>query len=222
MILLAVDTSTRWAGVGLQIGSDEPTETIWRSDQNHGRELMPAIVGLLAQAKLTPIDITHLAAALGPGGFSAVRVGISTVIGLALKDNLPVVGVSTHELEAYPFIHNATASKPLISLIPAGRGELSWTKFESPDSTPKTGLDSLEEMVESQPSTACFCGEGAELLQGRIDQRRILSSEPPTRSPKHLLEIARVRLEAGKSTPVNELRPIYARPPSITMRKNPA
>lgn len=221
MNLIAIDTSTRWAGVGLQTGDGEQTEMIWRSDQNHGRELMPAIVELTRRAGLTPADITHLAVALGPGGFSAVRVGISTVIGLAMPRQLPVVGMGTHLVEAHPFREHASASSSLYSLLPAGRGELSWMRFDTAAAEPKTGLGTVEELTADIAPGTRFCGEGVELLRGHVKPELLLSGEPPTRSPSNLLAIATDRFVSGEVTPPHELRPIYARPPSITMKKTP-
>lgn len=221
MNLLAVDTSTRWAGVGLQTESGEQSQVIWRSEQNHGRELMPAIVELTDRSGIGPRDITHLAVALGPGGFSAVRVGISTVLGLALPRNLPILGIPTHEVEAHPFLDYASGSSPLISLLPAGRGELSWSRFETAAQVPETGLSTIDELLAGLAPAARLCGEGTELLAGKVAQDLILSTEPPTRSPVSMLEIATERLAGKGPTPLAELRPIYARPPSITMRKSP-
>ena len=84
MILAVIDTSTRFAGVGVMNDAGTRVTRAWRSDQNHGRELMPALVESLAELSLDPTDIPHVAVALGPGGFSAVRVGISAALGLVV------------------------------------------------------------------------------------------------------------------------------------------
>ncbi|MDA1298399.1 MAG: tRNA (adenosine(37)-N6)-threonylcarbamoyltransferase complex dimerization subunit type 1 TsaB [Chloroflexi bacterium] len=217
MILVAVDTSTRWAGVGLETGSGERTQIIWRSDQNHGRELMPAIVDLMSRAGLGPPDITHLAVALGPGGFSAVRVGISAVMGLALPRELPVAGIPTHLVEAMPYLEGVSHGSPVISLIPAGRDELSWARFESGSGEPAaTGLIGFEEFAADIPAGARVCGEGASLLRDRIAPEQFLSGDAPTRSPASLIELARRRFDSDRPISQAELRPIYARPPSVT------
>lgn len=222
MILLAVDTSTRWAGVGLETDSGERTEMIWRSDQNHGRELMPAIVELMSRSGLGPADITHLAVALGPGGFSAVRVGISAVMGLAMPGDLPIVGVPTHMVEAMPYLGNASGESPVVSVIPAGRGELCWARFESDSSTSvETGLSAVEEFVSALPASTRVCGEGVELLRERLSVDSFLSGDAPTRSPATLLKLAKRAFDSGNPTSPERLRPIYARPPSITMRRQP-
>ena len=223
MNLLAVDTSTRWAGVGLMTDSGEQSQTTWRSDQNHGRELMPAIVDLLGRASLKPGDVTYLAVALGPGGFSAVRVGISTVIGLALPHNTPVVGISTHAVEAFPFIESASSSSPVISMLPGGRGEIAWARFHQQEPEPtEIGLSTVEEFTASLKSGDRLCGEGTSLVRDHVESERILSGDEPTRSPISLLDIAAAKIANGETTLIDELRPIYARPPSISMPRKPA
>jgi tRNA threonylcarbamoyladenosine biosynthesis protein TsaB len=222
MILVAVDTSTRWAGVGLQVESGEQTEMIWRSDQNHGRELMPAIVELMSRANLRPPDITHLAVALGPGGFSAVRVGISAVIGLAMPRDLPVAGVPTHSIEAYPFLDSASPESPVISLVPAGRNEVSWARFDSPSDVPSsTGLGAPGNLASDFPEGALFCGEAAELMAGHVEVERMLIDRAPTRSPIALLKLGANSFAAGAATSATVLKPIYARSPSITLQSAP-
>jgi tRNA threonylcarbamoyladenosine biosynthesis protein TsaB len=223
MILVAVDTSTRWAGVGLQLDSGERTQMIWRSDQNHGRELMPAIVELMFRANLRPPDITHLAVALGPGGFSAVRVGISAVIGLAMPNDLPVAGVPTHSIEVLPFLESASSETPVVSLIPAGRNEVAWAQFDQPDSTvaADTGLAAPGKLGDLLPSSALFCGEAAEMMTDFVEAERILVDSAPTRSPIALLELASASFDDRNGTSPTVLKPIYARSPSITMQSAP-
>jgi len=102
MILLAIDTSTRYAGVAVADDERVFAEEVWHSQQNHGAELLPTAMALLEQVGWGIRDLTHLAVALGPGGFSALRVGISTAKGLALPARLPVAGISTFDVEAAP------------------------------------------------------------------------------------------------------------------------
>jgi tRNA threonylcarbamoyl adenosine modification protein YeaZ len=196
-------------------------EKTWKSDQNHGRELMPAVIEILAEAGIEPQAVTHLAVALGPGGFSAVRVGISAVLGLSAPNDLPVAGIPTHSVEAERYLADASKSAPLFSVIPAGRQELSWAMFDgSSDGPAETGLCSLDQLVTAMPANARVCGEAAEALVGKVPPEMIAGSQPPTRKPASLIRLAASRFEAHGPTPPASLRPIYARPPSIT-KPNP-
>ncbi len=198
---------------------DQATRS-WRSNQNHGRELMPAIIDSLTELSLAAPDITHVGVALGPGGFSAVRVGISAVLGLTIAKQLPVLGILTHDIEAKPYISDVTITSPLYSLIPAGRNEISWKRHDL--STELTiGIASPEELSELLEPAALICGEACDLMAGLVDQSQFRGHEAPTRDPKSIIEIAAAKFNSGSSTPYEELRPVYARPPSITKPKTP-
>lgn len=218
MIVLAIDTSTRWAGVAVVIDSQGPVERVWRSNQNHGRELMPAVLDALRHAGAAVADVTHLAVALGPGGFSALRVGISTVIGLAMPRSLPAAGIPSFDIEAAPHWETATAASPLYALIPSGRGELAWASYVRPGLSLDRSLATAAVLAQAAPA-ARFCGEGAEEMKGLVEASRIISGPPPTRSPGVLARLAVRRFQAGEGGRAEELRPVYGRQPSVT---NPA
>ena len=192
----------------------------WRSNQNHGRELMPAVVESLSELSLTPKDVTHVAVALGPGGFSAVRVGISLVLGLVVAKQLPVLGIATHDVELEPHRKLIDAETPVYTLIPAGRNEVSWARYTT-DSDPKTGIDSPEELALILEPNALLCGEACDLMAGHVEQIRFRGQPAPPRDPNSIIDIALTSFESGLSTPYTELRPIYARPPSISTPKPP-
>ncbi len=220
MNLVVIDTSTRFAGVSVANDAGDRATRSWRSTQNHGRELMPAIVESLAELSLTPVDITHVAVALGPGGFSAVRVGISVALGLVIANHLPVLGISTHEIEAEPHEASAGADTPLYSLIPAGRNEISWTRHSTGGQTEsKTGIAAPEQLAQQLEAGALLCGEACDLMAGLVEASRFRGHEAPTRDSNSILDMAIRKFESGLSTPYEELRPIYARPPSITKPK---
>jgi tRNA threonylcarbamoyl adenosine modification protein YeaZ len=177
---------------------------------------MPAVSSALDAAGLTAQEVTHIAVAIGPGGFSALRVGISAAIGIALPRGLPVAGITTFDLEAAPYLHLASSASPVIAVIPAGRGELAWARYEGPDGPVETGLSTAAALVARSPAPARFCGEGAADLAPSVEGHRLLGGPPPTRSPGVLARLARKRFEAGLSGDLNSIRPVYFRQPSIT------
>ena len=112
-MLLAIDTSTRYAGVALADDQRVIAARTWYSTANHTTELMPAVAQLL-QGRATAVqDLEGVAVALGPGGFSALRVGVSVAKGLAAAGGLKIVGVGSLDLEAFPY---AGSGLPVCSL----------------------------------------------------------------------------------------------------------
>ena len=119
-MLLAIDTSTRYAGVALADDQRVIAARTWYSTANHTTELMPAVAQLL-QGRATAVqDLEGVAVALGPGGFSALRVGVSVAKGLAAAGGLKIVGVGSLDLEAFPLRRVGTAG--LFSLGGRTRG----------------------------------------------------------------------------------------------------
>jgi tRNA threonylcarbamoyl adenosine modification protein YeaZ len=221
--LLVIDTSTRFASVGAMNDAGDRATRSWHSSQNHGRELMPAVAETLEELSFSAPELSHVAVALGPGGFSAVRVGISAAIGLVVPRQLPVLGIPTHLIEVEPHTSLIASDTPVYTLIPAGRNEISWTRH-IPDqefAEMTRGVHSADELATQIEPSALLCGEACDLMAGVVDRSRIRGHAAPTRDPNSLIDIAVNAFGSGQSTPYEELRPIYARPPSIS-KPNPA
>jgi len=127
-VLLSIDTSTRYGGVALHRDGALLVSHCWRSTGNHTAELMPAVEAALKSVAARPRDLTGIALALGPGGFSALRVGMSAAKGLALSLGVPLVGVKTLEMEAYPY---AATGLSLCPALPLGKEEVAWALYQS-------------------------------------------------------------------------------------------
>ena len=220
-LLLVMDTSTRCAGAALWRGGEAVASLSWRSAGNHTRELMPAIQRLLEMARAAPGDLTGLGVALGPGGFSAVRVGMSTAKGLALPLALPLVGVGTLELEAYPY---AGLGLPVRPLIDAGRGEVATALFGGPQADwrklEEERVVSLEALAASVSGPTLLCGEGAQSRAGHLrevlgDRAVLVEGYTPASRLWSLGAIAGLRLSRGEADAPNLLQPMYLRRPSI-------
>ena len=102
-MILAIDTATQYAGLALYNQDGIYTEESWYAGRNHTVELMPRIIRILKLANLKVAALTALAVSLGPGSFTGLRIGLATAKGLALPHKLPVVGVPTLDIVAYPF-----------------------------------------------------------------------------------------------------------------------
>jgi len=100
-MLLAIDTSTRQAGIALY--DDDKgllAEYNWHSANRHTEELLPATAQMLERAGVTARDLTAVGVAIGPGSFTGLRVGLAAAKGLALAQDLKLVGVSTLDFTA--------------------------------------------------------------------------------------------------------------------------
>ncbi|OLC39098.1 MAG: tRNA (adenosine(37)-N6)-threonylcarbamoyltransferase complex dimerization subunit type 1 TsaB, partial [Candidatus Rokubacteria bacterium 13_1_40CM_4_69_5] len=121
MRVLAVETSTLAGGVALLDGERIRGEYSLDVSATHSERLMPAIDRVLTDAGWTPADLQGLAAAVGPGSFTGLRIGLSAVKGLALALGIPIAAVPTLDAMAasLPF-----ASLPVCPVLDARKGEV--------------------------------------------------------------------------------------------------
>ena len=126
--------------------------------------LLPMAESLLQSLKLSFSDIDLLAAAVGPGSFTGVRIGVSLVKGIAFGRNIPCVAVSTLEALAENI---STLGGILVPAMDARRGQLYTAIFESDGECAKRITDDLAISTE----------ELAEKLKGYGDERIYLSGD---------------------------------------------
>ena len=225
-MLLALDTSTRYAGVALWNEGRVISCRSWNSAVNHTAELMPAVAQTLQGHGLVVSDLSCIAVALGPGAFSSLRVGVSVVKGLALTAGKPVVGVGTLDLEAHPYVDSCLNSGlQVCALLDAGRTEVASALF-GPDGQ-RTREDIVcpgEQLVESilaNPidGVTLFCGEGVlnwrELIRDRLGSSGVVAGPVPASRLWALCELAWIRFTAGDTSDLATLQPLYLRMPSI-------
>ena len=216
-MLLAIDTSTRNAGIAL---ADDSGRVIschsWYSAVNHTAELMPAVAQTLAAAGLTVKDLAGIAIALGPGGFSALRVGMSVAKGLAIASGQPLVGIGTLDLEAWPYRESGL---PVCALLDAGRGEVAAALFAAGQHRRPDQICPPAELPADIAETTLFCGEGlaahAELLRQRLGNRAVIVANAPAARLYALAALGQQRLAAGDGDDVATLQPYYLRMPTI-------
>jgi tRNA threonylcarbamoyladenosine biosynthesis protein TsaB len=95
MILLAVDTTTPDGSVAVLEDRRLLAEFNSTGSLNHSQRLLPMVRSVLAALGKTIRDMDAFAVAAGPGSFTGIRVGMSTVKGFAYASGKPVLPVST-------------------------------------------------------------------------------------------------------------------------------
>jgi len=230
-MLLALDTSTRLAGVALYDGERGLiAEYNWHSANRHTVELMPAVARMLAQAGVTPASLEAVAVALGPGSFTGLRVALAAAKGLALANDLVLLGVPTLDVIAYP---HRDQPLPVVAVVQAGRGRVCWALYEyDPDRrTTQTpyNISTVTALADATSHPALFAGElssadRAVLAEHSSQRAHLLPPALSMRRAGHLAEIAWSRFIAGEKDDLATLSPIYlyepASPAKAYARKN--
>ena len=103
MKILGVDTSGRTGSVAVLEGDTVLSELAVTSTQTHAKRLMSVVDVTLEMTGLTIADCDGFAVTTGPGSFTGLRIGISTIKGLGVATRKPVAGVSTLDALAHQF-----------------------------------------------------------------------------------------------------------------------
>ncbi|MFH1003763.1 MAG: tRNA (adenosine(37)-N6)-threonylcarbamoyltransferase complex dimerization subunit type 1 TsaB [Chloroflexota bacterium] len=219
---LAIDTSTEIASIALAREGEVLAELTWRSGQNHSVELLPNLEHLLAQAGLTIEAALGIIVARGPGSFNGLRVGISTAKGLAFSRGIPIVGLSTLEVAAYP---HALTGRPVRPIFNAGRGEIATATYQQQGDRWQTlepeHLTVIDRLCAEIATPTVFCGEPGPAIIDELNQRlggRAVIPPPAARLRRaaFLAELGYRRLQTGPPDDPTTLQPLYLRRPSIT------
>lgn len=124
MITLALDTSTTTPCVAL-VRDDQPIAELWLGDEaGAGRRVLEAIHGTLAAVGRRPNDIGRIVVGVGPGGFTGLRIGLATALGLGQALGVEVVGASSLEALAHGAVEARPGSDVVVPVLDARRREL--------------------------------------------------------------------------------------------------
>ena len=128
MKLLALDTATEACSAAIWV--DGVIHAHFEiAGRDHTKRLLPVVAEVLAQAGLRYSQLDGLVCGVGPGSFAGVRIGVAFAKGVALAQELPVVGVSSLALLAQRALSANGAERALVA-IDARMGEVYFQPFE--------------------------------------------------------------------------------------------
>ncbi len=169
MRILAVDTAAKSCSVAIMAAGSLSAELITLKDETHSKHLMELIHKVLGMAGFRVGELDGLAVTIGPGSFTGLRIGVSTVKGLAHALNKPVVGVSSLDALAWQC---ADRSHLICALLDARKGEVysATYRFEKDTLTQKSleNATAPEAAVEGLKEPCVFIGSGAQLYRRNI------------------------------------------------------
>ena len=169
MKILAVDTATNSCSVAATDDGKLVAELTLNKDETHSKHLMELIHSVLENAGFGVTDLDGLAVTVGPGSFTGLRIGISTIKGLAHALGKPVVGVSTLETLA---LQCGQTPHLICPLLDARKGEVYAATycFNEDQLIQKSGARAVipDAVVADIKSPCLFIGTGAQLYRQRI------------------------------------------------------
>jgi tRNA threonylcarbamoyladenosine biosynthesis protein TsaB len=218
MIILAVDTTTFAGSVALLEKTELLAEINIDSPSTYSERLLPAVDFILKTNGMNIKDIEGFALAAGPGSFTGIRIGLSTVKSFSYASGKAVAPVST--LEALAWKLRQPQNHLLCPLLDAKKGEIYAALFESRSGKLKEiipqGAYSPDSFFSLLPANRIiyFIGNGIDAYGDKILQYFKDKARFSRRSPFIAYEVGLLGYELlrkKKGTSSQELKPIYFR-----------
>lgn len=126
MLILGIETAT--AQVSVAVGGHEGVIGLFEvaRGRRHAEILAPAIEFTLRQAEIGLDEISVIAVDTGPGLFTGMRVGLASAKALAQALRIPMIGISSLDLLAFPQRHT---DRVVVPVIDARKGEVFWAMY---------------------------------------------------------------------------------------------
>lgn len=178
MKILSLDTSSKICSVAILEDTDVIIEKHIENELTHSQKLMPLVDEILKQTNLTLKDFDFYACSVGPGSFTGVRIGVSTVKAFCDVTNVPIVSVSSLESLAYNTLSsNFTNDADLVcSILDAKNDNVYFglfkklnNHFELVENLDAKNIDEMIALLKKYHSTSIlFVGDGAEKHQYKL------------------------------------------------------
>jgi tRNA threonylcarbamoyladenosine biosynthesis protein TsaB len=218
MKVLGIDTATSCGSIGVIDDDRVVSDYLLKSSVTHSERLLGSIEFVLKEARCALEDLDGWAISLGPGSFTGLRIGVSTVKGLAFATQKPVTGVPTLDALACQISPTPYLICPILD---ARKGEVyaAFYRYEKGDAlnriSPYRAIRP-EELVKEIVEKTIFIGDGVRTYGDFLRDILPIHAAFPS-SPLHLLHgsiVAKLGVELlrkGESLDLPTFTPIYVR-----------
>jgi tRNA threonylcarbamoyl adenosine modification protein YeaZ/tRNA threonylcarbamoyl adenosine modification protein YjeE len=126
MLILGIETATE--RVSVAVGGHEGVIGLFEvtKGRRHVETLVPAIEFVLQQADIDLEEISVVAVDVGPGLFTGMRVGLAAAKAIALALRIPMIGISSLDLLAFPSRHS---DRVVVPVVDARKGEVFYAMY---------------------------------------------------------------------------------------------
>jgi len=218
MLILGIDTVTEQISVAL--GGHEGVIACFEvaRGRRHAEILTPAIDFVSAQADIGLDELGLVAVDVGPGLFTGMRVGLAAAKALAFALRVPMIGISSLDLLAFP---HRLSDRVVVPVIDARKGEVFYAMYRQVPGglqqvvAPQVGpVDDLVADLLARSQDALCVGDGAHRYRAEILDGfhcEIADDLYPSAAP--LVALAHARALREEWVNPAEIKAVYVRPP---------
>lgn len=212
MKLLALDAATAACSAAVWVDGRIVARRHEVLERGHAEHLVPMVEAVMDEARLVYAALDGVAATVGPGSFTGVRVGLATARALALAADRPLVGVTTLAALAEAVPDAARDGRCVLVALDARRGQVYAQAFDArgapmaePVAIAPAEAPSLLTGAALEGRAVCLVGSGASLILPALEAegwRAELSGAPDHPDASHVAALA-----ARAGLPRREARP---------------
>jgi tRNA threonylcarbamoyladenosine biosynthesis protein TsaB len=225
MYILSIDTSTKTLSLAVSQGAEVLRSRNIKLARPLSSSIMPGIKKILADTKVPLDQIGGFAVGLGPGSFTSLRVGLSTVKAMAYALSKPVVGIPSLDILA----SNVQGTCPQVCVLCDARRNLVYAcVYDKSETELKRKseylLVDIGEVLKKIKGEVIFTGDGVELYKNEIKSAkgivpRFTDKKNVSPQARDLALLAWPRFKEGQNDHVDTLVPLYLYPDHCQIKK---
>jgi tRNA threonylcarbamoyladenosine biosynthesis protein TsaB len=217
MKVLGIDTSTMTAAVGLVHDDELLVEVKFDVKVTYSEVLMPTIDMALKTVGLGPGDLDGFAVSIGPGSFTGLRIGLSTVKGLCFAAGKPLAAVPSLDALASQSLF---CRYQVVPLLDAKKNEVYAAIYDTAGGELNRKSDfwavGIEDLSRKITQESLFVGPGAKLYRKELvdllgQKAYFATGVQSTPSGVSVARLGAVKLMAGQTENLSQLEPLYLR-----------
>lgn len=163
-VILAVDTSIGSTVAVVAADGVVLAEANSQSPRGHAEVIGDLIVAALDEAGVAPGEIAHVAAGMGPGPFTGLRIGIAAARAFAVGRGAPVISVPSHDAAALAHLERTGAEGAFAIVTDARRRENAVSVYRGLDAAGVPLRLSGPELHPQAADLAALLPSGAEIV----------------------------------------------------------
>ncbi|MCX7661899.1 MAG: tRNA (adenosine(37)-N6)-threonylcarbamoyltransferase complex dimerization subunit type 1 TsaB [Candidatus Omnitrophica bacterium] len=222
MRILGIDTTTKFFCLGIQDNTNIYAYRLELFKKQAGL-VIPTIKRVFEVLGLEPKDIDYFACGLGPGSFTGIRIGLSTIKALSFSLNRPIVGFSTLDILAVQVKREGY----LVPVIDARRNSVFTAIYKNSQNkltrTTAYKLISRNEFYKLVPKEAYIFGDALELYREEMKRNmptaKFLDSDFWYPQPSGIIKLAQEKIKKRELFDSFSLKPIYLYPKECQIKR---
>ncbi len=216
--VLAFDTAAAACSVAVIDGDTVLAHESEICVRGHAERLVPMIQRVMRAAGMTFSDLDRLAATVGPGSFTGLRIGLACARSLALAADRPLVGITTLEAIAHATPEEARSDRTVLIALETKRDDFYFQIFDAslvPLCEPSSG--NAEALFDALPDGQLLIGgDSTEKVLALLGARAKEATVSDDTIYCDAAVVARIAISREPLADPGQLVPLYLRPPDTT------